>query len=159
MTGFTDALLSDGPAHTDLAMFGRFVGSWRLDWTAVDSAGTEHTAVGELHLGWILGGRAGQDIWIVAGREQPGVGQPPMGFYGTTERFFDAALGAWRSTWMDTVNGRVRRFIGRPDGPDIDLRSDEESPLLHWRFTDIAGRPELPSSFTWQARTSHDGGA
>jgi len=47
----------------------------------------------------------------------------------------------------------VRRFVGRSADGDILLVSDEEDPQLRWRFTDIG-----PDSFTWQGRTSHDGG-
>jgi hypothetical protein len=47
----------------------------------------------------------------------------------------------------------VRRFIGRPDGDDIVLLSDEDDPQPRWRFTDIT-----PTSFTWRAESSSDGG-
>ena len=98
---------------------------------------TRASMTGELHFGSVLGGRAVQDIWIVPGRGEPGEGQPPLGFHGSTIRFYDAAIGAWRSTWIEPVNGRVRRFIGRPAGDEIILMSDEEDPQLRWRFTDI----------------------
>lgn len=152
-SGLIGALHVGGPSdeHTDkLMLFGRFVGSWNLEWTR-DS----HPAPvsGELHFGWVLGGRAVQDIWIVPGRGQPGENQPPLAFHGSTIRFYDPAIDAWRSTWIEPINGRVRRFIGRPAGDDILLVSDEDDPQLRWRFTDIA-----PDSFTWRAETSHDGG-
>jgi hypothetical protein len=46
---------------------------------------------GELRLGWVLGGRAVQDIWIVPGRGQSGEGRPPLAFHGSTIRFNDPA--------------------------------------------------------------------
>ncbi|MDX6537865.1 MAG: hypothetical protein QOD37_2206, partial [Gaiellales bacterium] len=103
---------------------------------------------------WVLGGRAVQDTWIVPARGEPGAGVPPLAFHGTTIRFYDASFGAWRSTWIDPVNGRVRRFIGRPVDGDIVLISDEDEPQLRWRFTDIE-----PDSFVWRGEMSHDGGA
>ena len=148
------ALHASGPApeHADkLMLFGRFVGCWTLQWNGGDQPGT---ATGELHFGWVLGGRAVQDIWIVPGRGQPGHDQPPLAFHGSTIRFYDPTIDAWRSTWIEPINGRVRRFIGRPDGKDILLLSDEDDPQLRWRFTDIEA-----DSFTWQAETSHDQGA
>jgi hypothetical protein len=150
--GLVEALHADGPAgpHADeLMLFGRFVGSWRLEWSDADGA----TATGELHFGWVLGGRAVQDVWIVPGREQP---ESPSArpFHGSTIRFFDPAIGAWRSTWIEPLNGRVRRFIGRPAGGEIVLLSDEDEPRLRWRFTDIE-----PDSFTWRGEISHDAGA
>ena len=156
-TGLISALHVTGPAdgHAGkLKLFGRFVGSWHLDWTGHDADGQPAAMTGELHFGWVLGGRAVQDIWIVPGRGQPGEGRPPLAFHGSTIRFYDPAIDAWRSTWIEPVNGRVRRFIGRPSGEGIVLLSDEEDPHLRWCFTDITA-----DSFTWRAETSRDGGA
>jgi len=128
--------------------FGRFIGSWDLEWRGVPDG---PTAVGELHFGWVLGGRAVQDRWIVPGPDQPGAGVPPYAFHGSKLRFFDAALGAWRSTWIEPVNGRVRKFIGREQDGEIALVSLDGEPLLRWRFTDIS-----PDSFTWIGECSTD---
>jgi len=154
--GLVGALHVAGPAgeHAEkLMMFGRFVGSWDLEWTGAGPDGTRTTMNGELHFGWVLGGRAIQDIWIVPGRGRPGEGQGPLAFHGSTIRFYDASIDAWRSTWIEPVNGRVRRFIGRAVDGDILLLSDEDDPQLRWRFTDIE-----PDSFRWLGESSPDGG-
>lgn len=117
--GLIEALHVPGPGGEHpgkLMLFGRFVGSWNLQWTG---GSPPATATGELHVGWVLAGWAVQDIWIVPGRGQPGEDQPPLAFHGTTIRFYDPSIDAWRSTWIEPVNGRVRRFIGRPDGEDM----------------------------------------
>jgi hypothetical protein len=150
--GLIEALHVTGPApqyRDKLMLFGRFVGSWTIQWIGASSQST-----GELHFGWVLGGRAVQDTWIVPGRGQPGAGEPPLAFHGTTVRFYDPVIDAWRSTWIEPVNQRVRRFIGRPEGDDIVLLSDEDEPQLRWRFTDIQ-----PDSFTWIGESSSDDGA
>ena len=156
-TGLISALHVTGPAgpHAGkLMLFGRFVGSWHLEWTGTGTDGQPATMTGELHFGWVLGGRAVQDVWIVPGRGQPGAGQPPLAFHGSTIRFYDPAIDAWRSTWIEPVNGRVRRFTGRAYDGGIVLLSDEDDPQLRWRFTDIT-----VDSFTWRAESSRDGGA
>ena len=135
-------------------LFGRFVGSWDLEWTGTGADGRPAMMTGELHFGWVLSGRAVQDIWIVPSRGAPGEGQPPLAFHGSTIRFYDPSIDAWSSTWIEPVNGRVRRFIGRPTGGDILLISDEDDPQLRWRFTDIES-----NSFRWRAESSRDAGA
>jgi len=134
-------------------LFGQFVGSWNLRWTGSDAQGSPAVMHGELHFGWVLGGRAVQDTWIMPGRGEPGEGVPPLAFHGSTIRFFDPHLDRWRSTWIEPINQRVRRFIGRPVGDTIELLSDEDDPQLRWSFTDITA-----TSFTWSGETSTDGG-
>ena len=101
-TGLIEALHVTGPAaeHADkLMLFGRFVGSWCLEWTGPDGGGQPATMTGELHFGWVLGGRAVQDIWIVPGRGEPGEGQPP-----------------WRSTARPSGSTTPRSMPGAPPG-------------------------------------------
>jgi hypothetical protein len=155
-TGLIEALHVEGPTgpHAEqLQLFGQFIGSWDVAWTGLGADGRRQTARGELHFGWVLGGRAVQDIWIVPGRGEPGEGEPRLAFHGSTIRFYDASLGAWRSTWIDPVNARVRRFVGRPVEGGILLVSDEEEPQLRWRFTNIER-----DSFVWRGEISRDGG-
>ena len=146
-------LLSDAPVRSGpSAAFGRLTGSWALTWTGLDARGRPAEVPGDLTFGWVLGGSAVQDVWQVPG---DGVVPPPgfRAFHGTTVRFHDAALGAWRSTWVDPVNGRVRTFVGRPEGEDLVLVSLDGEPLLRWRFTQVE-----PDSFTWLGELSRDEG-
>jgi hypothetical protein len=155
--GLASALHVDGPAPelaAKLMLFGQFVGSWSLHWTGADAAGSPVEMTGELHVGWVLGGRAVQDVWIMPGRGEPGEGEPPLAFHGSTIRFFDPQLDRWRSTWVEPINNRVRRFIGRPVDDTIQLLSDEDDPQLRWSFTDITA-----TSFTWRGERSTDGGS
>jgi hypothetical protein len=157
MVAFAEVLQAVGPDPDlagPLALFGRFAGAWDIEWRGADQDGQPATMRGDLHFGWVLGGRAVQDVWRV-----PSSGAAPPGlrpFYGTTVRFYDPALGAWRSTWIDPLNGRVRRFIGRPDGADIILDGLDDEPAERWCFRDIAPGP-APESFRWTGEVSTDG--
>jgi hypothetical protein len=159
MATVTDALteaLHDTEPYAPLAdglrLFGQFVGAWDLEWRGENGEGREIVVPGEVIFGWILGGRAIQDVWRVPKdpADAPGMG----GFYGTTIRFYDPRISAWRSTWINPSAGRVSRFIGRPDADGIVLEmTDTDRTPERWSFRDIT-----PTSFRWVGEASSDGG-
>jgi hypothetical protein len=149
-----DRLRADGPLPEFADphdLFGRFIGAWDLEWHGRDLAGEPTVVSGELHFGWILGGAAIQDVWRVP--LDPTDRRRMRAFHGTTIRFYDAHIGAWRSTWIDPLNSRVRRFIGRSEGGIIVLEGLDENPKERWSFRDIT-----PDSFLWRGESSTDGG-
>jgi hypothetical protein len=138
------------PRHDEqLSLFGRFIGTWDVEWHGRDLNGEPATMVGELRFGWVLGGHAVQDVWRVPSTTQVEAGVRP--FYGTTVRFYDPSINAWRSTWIDPLNGRVRRFIGRPVDADIVLDGLDDKPFERWTFRDVT-----PDSFRWTGEVSDD---
>ncbi|GAC67714.1 hypothetical protein [Gordonia soli] len=142
-------LLAD-EAAPQLDAFSRFNGSWDLEWSRPGDPVAPTSLTGELHFGTVLGGRAIQDVWIVpAGSIRDD--EKRFAFHGTTIRFFDDALGAWRSTWVEPIQGRVRKFIGRRVGDEMHLVSTDEDPFLRWRFTEVG-----PDSFVWLGEYSDD---
>lgn len=148
-----EALIAGGPEAGDadrLMLFGQFVGAWDLDWRGRAYDGHHIVVRGELHFAWVLGGRAVQDVWRVP--IDPADAHRMRGFHGTTIRFYDPTIGAWRSTWLDPVNGRIRRFIGRPTAAGIVLDSLDDDPLERWSFLDIT-----TGSFRWISEESTDG--
>ena len=149
-----DRLRAEGPLPDlaeQLQLFGRFVGAWDLEWHGRDLGGAPIVVSGELHFDWILGGTAVQDVWRVP--LDPGDSGRMRGFHGTTIRFYDSHIDAWRSTWIDPLNGRVRRFIGRTEGAIIVLDGLDEDPRERWSFRDITR-----DSFLWWSEASTDGG-
>jgi len=149
------ALHSAGPdpsLSAQLATFGRFVGAWDLQWRGTGHDGTEVVVRGELTFGWILDGSAVQDVWRVP--IDPNDRRRMRAFHGTTIRFYDPAIDAWRSTWLDPLNGRVRRFIGRPaPGGDIVLEGLDEDPRERWSFREVT-----EDRFRWLGEASGDDG-
>ena len=158
MTGDSmfDALRADGP-HPELAdrlmLFGQFVGAWDLAITNLPPGGPRTEVAGEVHFAWGLEGRAVVDVWIAPRRGSRGGDGP--GFYGTTVRFFDPRIDAWRSTWIAPASGAVLPFTGRQVGEEIVLEgSFAEGTLTRWIFSGIT-----PERFRWRAAQSADGGA
>jgi hypothetical protein len=141
-------LAADG-RHPDLDpridLYGRFVGSWDIDNHQYDERRGEWTdSRGEVHFGWILGGRAIQDLW----------GSPERSF-GTTIRAYDADIDAWRIHWFAPAWTSYCTLVGRADGDRI-MQEGEQSDgrPIRWSFNDIT-----PSSFLWRGEVSDDGGA
>jgi hypothetical protein len=141
MSDFARLLHADGPNaehEAALRLYGRFVGDWDAEVTAHASDGTTHTAPGEIHFGWVLEGRAVQDVWIIPRR----TGTPPFpitgNWYGTTLRVYDPTISAWRICWFDPARSVFRQQIGRPRGADIVQEGTTEAgELTRWSFTDI----------------------
>src|SRR5687768_7282906 len=88
-----ELLGADGPAaeHAeDLLLFGRFVGSWDVDATYFDHHGTvTGERRGEWHFGWILEGRAVQDVLFSPTIDEQRRTGAPADEYGTTVRLYD----------------------------------------------------------------------
>jgi hypothetical protein len=151
-----EALRATGPdpeLADRLMLFGQFVGAWDLAVTYVRSDGSVTEVPGEWHFGWALEGRAVIDVWIAPRRSLRDGGGG--GEYGTSVRFFDPAIDAWRSTWLGPGRRVVMQFTARPIGDEIVLEgSFAEGVLERWIFADIAA-----DRFHWRAVESCDGGA
>ena len=126
-----------------LMLFGQFVGDWDIvECRNLKEDGSWENSKGEVHWGWILGGRAIQDVWMSV---------PDM---GTTVRFYDPKIDAWRSTWISPTQGVVREFIGREVGEEIVLETkDSDGKPMNWIFYDIQ-----KDSFRWRAERSSGSG-
>jgi hypothetical protein len=156
---FIDALHADGPApdRADrMGLYGWLIGAWEMDVQVHLANDAEVRGQGEIHFGWVLEGRAIQDVWITPSR---GHRDNPIAaaadFYGSTFRIYDPALDAWHIFWLDPVKQFYSRMIGRAAGKDIEQLTVNETPRRRWRFTDIT-----PNSFHWTADVDEgEGGA
>lgn len=155
---FASVLASDGP-HASIPerdrIFEPFIGSWDLDvrWYGADGE-MERRERGEWHFARVLEGRAIQDIWIVPPRDER-VRRPEAGEYGTSLRFYDPEISAWRSTWIGPFHRYVRRFIARQvdDRVVLELLKEEPPPVMRWVFHDIR-----PDSFAWRNEVLEESG-
>jgi hypothetical protein len=108
------------PEHAGaLQLYGRFVGDWDSQIIAHSLQGARHHAQGEIHFGWILEGRAIQDVWMIPHLADRATAPPfPIAgnWYGTTIRVYDPTIEAWRITWIDPARRTFRQQIGRARG-------------------------------------------
>ena len=126
-----------------MQLYGRFVGDWEMESLVHEDSGTHPGPRGEIHFGWVLEGRAVQDVWIL-----PGV------FYGTTLRVYDPGIDAWHILWSDPLRQYYTRQIGRTEGDNIvQVGNDGSGTPVRWSFTEITSR-----SFHWIGERSGDGG-
>lgn len=158
-TVFLDALHATGPdpAHAEaLALYGRFVGSWRVENIGYRPDGSTHSAIGEWHFGWVLQGRAIQDVWITPARGTDGDSLPP-GYrchYGTTLRMYLPDLRCWRILWTDPATGfSVAQTAREEHGDIVQLGTTAENVPARWSFREITR-----DSFHWVGENSHDDG-
>lgn len=149
-----ETLGADGPADDRRALFGRFVGAWEFDVTNfLPDGGTTHGR-GEWLWGWVLQGRAVQDVWMVPTRAEQLAGAE-VREYGTTVRFYDPSIDAWRVVWSGPLAGRQIMFVARAEDARIVMNGVEGADVrLQWIFSEIT-----ETSFRWHAQTTADDGA
>jgi hypothetical protein len=136
-----------------LQLYGRFIGHWDAKIIVHAADGVSHQGSGEIHFGWILEGRAIQDVWMIPRlSERPNAPPLPVAgnWYGTTLRIYDPNIDAWRIYWIDPATNSFRQQIGRQRGDDIVQQGKTESGALsRWSFTKIT-----PNSFHWLGESS-----
>jgi hypothetical protein len=148
-----DGLGSYGPYRRfagRLKLFGQFVGDWDIVSAGGPSPrGVAFSSGGEVHFGWVLGGRAVQDVWMTYDTKTRKA--IPV---GTTIRVYDPETDAWQCTWISVVRHTTQTFVGRKVGADIVLESRPKGGRPErWIFSDIT-----PNSFRWHSEESHDKG-
>ena len=155
---FAEALHSRGPdpeLAEKLKLYGRFIGDWTFDATRILEDGTRLTGRGEVHFGWVLEGKAVQDVWILPAQDaghSPALG--PWTFYGTTLRVYDPGIDAWHIFWSDPRSGYFSRQLGRTEGDSIVQQGvDDTGSSVRWSFS-----RSTEDSFRWLGERSHDGG-
>jgi hypothetical protein len=154
----SELLRADGPhgRHTrQLGLFGQFVGSWDLQVRFFDVDGRiTYDAPGQWRFGWILDGRAIQDVIVYpnAGDEMSNeVGRRRI---GTTLRFYHPSQQVWNIVWLGAVTGDVGWMTARAVPPEIWLESTESDGTRNrWVFLDIT-----PDRFRWRGSFSEDDG-
>jgi hypothetical protein len=161
-SSFARVLHADGPdpeREAELALYSWLIGHWEMDVTAIPEGGSTHAGGGEIHAGWILQGRAIQDVWMIPRLSERRSGIEPLrgagNWYGTTLRIYDPNLDAWRILWNDPATNFFTQQTGRARGRDIVQEGpDPRGGSMRWTFSEIE-----PASFHWTAERRPNGGA
>ena len=145
-------LHADGPAAdraSEMMLYGQFLGSWHGTLRYTDPEGRRHETTAEVHFGWVLEGRAIQDVWIAPSRIGRKAGDRLL-MHGSTFRVYDPQNDLWHITWIDPVKQAVNRMTGAKVGEEIiqEYRADDGR-RVQWLFTEIT-----PESFHWVNRDS-----
>jgi hypothetical protein len=128
-------------------IFDQLVGTWDTDYTFYAADGTTSRRSGEVLFGWIIDGRALQDVWI----SHPMDAERDL---GTTVRFYDAKTATWRVVWVHPASGVITTLNGGAVGDRIVLRGQgNDGSLLRWSFNDIQA-----NSFLWRGEASYNSG-
>jgi len=132
-------------------IYGWLIGGWEAAVYDYAADGTVRESSGEWHFGWVLEGRAIQDVWIAPPRSQRSgrTLSKQNNRYGTSLRVYDRESGAWRVTWFNPVTGARNDLIGRRQGADIMQEGiNPNGRKIRWLFTDIT-----PTSFRWRGES------
>ena len=148
---------ADAAREPKLALYAWLVGEWAMDITTILEDGAKRTGRGEIYAGWVLQGRAIQDVWMIPRLRdrKPGVEQlaGAGNWYGSTLRIYDPNLDAWRILWNDPATNLFTQQIARARGRDIVQEGpDPRGGTMRWTFSEIEA-----ASFHWTAERSSDG--
>ncbi len=149
----TTAVRAMGP-HASLGgqaeVFGRFVGTWHVEYADFSKDGKVLHHSGQLVVGWALDGRAIQDLWIV----DPSGKRKDRDVY-TDVRYFDPESRTWSAVFIDRENASVARFTGDAAGGSRIVLDTPDFGHKHtrWSFSDIQ-----PDAFVFRDEASSDGG-
>jgi hypothetical protein len=159
-TAMFEALMARGP-HPDIAesgnaIFAPFMGPWDVEIFDLEGDGARRVSRGEWHFGWVLEGRAVQDVFIVPPRGERRNGLPVRrNRCATTLRVFDPASGVWRIHYFNPVDRSEETLIARRDGKNVvQTGVNTQGVSLRQTFTDATD-----ISFTLRREASKADGA
>ena len=142
------ALAAEGP-HPSLGAhartYGRLIGSWKGTAENYTAPGGIETLSVEVHFGWVLDGRAVQDVWICPARPDRAAHTAKLDFWGTTLRVFEPASESWRVLYWNMITGGRVDLEGRAQGDDVVQLGLRAGRVIRWMFNEVTD-----DSFLWQ---------
>ena len=146
-------LRASGP-HPSLgvptAALGRLVGGWDVEYAFFSKDGKTTRETGRYLAGWVMDGRAVQDVWMVnASKTRKEQEIYTSVFYPNTKS------GAWDASWLDPEHAILANFTGDVAGDNriVMETHDFGGNIDRWSFNDIG-----PDSLVFHDDISSDGG-
>jgi hypothetical protein len=140
--GFLNALAAPGrspdiPESEDV--YGWLVGDWELEVCHyLDLNVSADKMMGGAHFGWVLEGRAIQDVWFYPRPSERTAAAQKLITYGTTLCVWDPAIRAWQILWVNPLRNHYEKQIGRRAGKDIvQIGARPDGTPTRWVFTEI----------------------
>jgi hypothetical protein len=136
-------------------LYGFLIGSWALDVVGYDNDGNVTHSTGEAHFGWVLEGRAVQDVFVNPRRLDRRTDSPKFAnWFGTTLRIYDPTIHAWRVSWFNPPDGIRAELIGRrQDDKIVQEGQFPDGTPIRWAFSEITA-----DSYRWRGeRLEPDG--
>lgn len=141
-------------------LFGRFVGAWDLEMIVDPEGPNPRRSQGRWDFGWILAGRAIQDVLLTESRGGES-DRPIAERMGTSIRAYDPIIDAWWIAWMAPGDREFSTLLAREVGDEIVIEGQWSLGIDNaggdvrfvWSFAEIT-----PESFRWRGRLSADGG-
>jgi len=131
-------------------VFGRFVGIWDGEYAEFSKDGKTTHSSGEWIFGWVMDGRAIQDLFIV----HPSAARKER-YVGTTLRYFEPKSGTWSATFVDPESGSAATLTGGAvEDRRIVLHGQiKDGKETRWSFDEIR-----PDSWVFRDEETGDGG-
>src|SRR3984893_6244056 len=131
-------------------VFGRFVGIWDGEYTEFSKDGKTTHSSGEWIFGWVMDGRAIQDLFII----HPSAARKEK-YIGTSLVYFGPDFGTWSVTFVDPENGSVATLTGGAveDGRIVLHSQNKDGKETRWSFDEIR-----PDSWVFRDEETSDGG-
>lgn len=148
------ALAADGPDpdRVDALLdFGQFVGSWDVEVAFYDAKGdvTERRRA-EWHFGWVLEGRAVQDVLTGPPAVERCVTGSPAREYGSSMRMYDRRRHLWHVSWFAPIGAVVVHLTGGRRGDELVLEGvEQDGTNCRWVFSEITS-----DTFVWSGYES-----
>jgi hypothetical protein len=127
------------------------IGTWDVQYMDIPKSGKAIYRTGQLLVGWVMDGRAMEDLWIV-NPSDPGKDREVY----ADVRYFDPKSGTWPAVFIDPQIASIATFTGGAAGDDrIVLDSQDLVPgqIRRWSFNDIR-----EDSMVFRDDASSDGG-